>query len=141
MFFGLCAAIFQADQTTAVTLQNLDEFPTLHGSYAPQGDCARQPRVLVDRTGFNFESKSGTEKAKTPELAMTYAGPNYAGISLWFFPFFSVDGPNPLLLTFNAGEQEGVLTVEAYDYDYPGGPKLPAKYRPLVDGSPYRKCP
>jgi hypothetical protein len=52
-----------------------------------------------------------------------------------------MDGPNPLLMTLNAGEQEGVLVLEANDYDYPGGPQLPAKYRPLVDASPYRKCP
>jgi hypothetical protein len=26
------------------------------------------------------------------------------------------------------------------EYNYPGGPKLPAKYQALVKGSPYKVC-
>lgn len=55
-------------------------------------------------------------------------------IALSFFPYAAE--PRPFLLTLDAGEKKGVMQVEGYDHDYPGGPRLPDRYRPYIAGSP-----
>lgn len=137
---AVMAGLFAATAAGAVPLTHLDDFRQLHGRYVPAGDCGRQPQIVVDRSGFGFEIGTIREHAATPEFAASYGGNYYQGISLWFFPWFGDDSPKPLLLVFNADEQPGVLVVEANDHDYPGGPALPARYRTLVQGSPYLRC-
>lgn len=122
----------------AIPVQNLEGFEEHFGRYAPGGDCSRQPQVVVDREGFAFEGGPSLPRATRPEFAASYMGNFYEGISLFFIPYG--EEPRPLLLTLNAEEQPGLMTVGVYDYDYPGGPRLPDKYRPYVDASPYRKC-
>ncbi len=39
-------------------------FEALFGRYAPGGDCAREPRVVVDATGIALELKGVTDKSK-----------------------------------------------------------------------------
>jgi hypothetical protein len=135
----LLFAIAIAGSAQAMGLTNLEGFEQLFGRYAPAGDCKRQPHIVVAKTGFTFEVAGQTETATQPEYAASYGGNFYEGISLWFFPYFDADKDRPLLLTFNANEQTGVLVVDT-EYNYPGGPKLPAKYQALVDGSPYAIC-
>jgi hypothetical protein len=136
---GFCCIAALDNEAYAVEVKNLDGFESIFGRYAPAGDCKRQPRILVDRKGFTFETGGQSETANSPEYAASYGGNFYEGISLWFFPYFDPNKDRPLLLTFNAGEQKGVLTVDT-EYNYPGGPKLDAKYQALVDGSPYKIC-
>ncbi|MGZ8184647.1 MAG: hypothetical protein ACXWT1_22115 [Methylobacter sp.] len=135
----LCAAQMVSGTVHAIQVNNLDDFKPLYGRYAPAGNCKKKPQIVVDSTGFTFEVAGKTEKATQPEYAASYGGNFYEGISLWFFPYFDPDKDRPLLLTFNAGEKKGVLTVDT-EYNYPGGPKLDAKYQALVDGSPYKVC-
>jgi hypothetical protein len=133
-----CASLFSS-ATTAIEVTNLDAFKAIFGRYAPSGDCKKQPQVVVDSTGFTFEINGKSEKATHPEYAASYGGNFYEGISLWFFPYYDPNKDRPLLLTFNAGEKQGVLSVDT-EFNYPGGPKLEAKYQALVDGSPYKAC-
>ena len=136
---GLCGALMITGTAQAIDVKNLDGFEAIFGRYAPAGDCKRQPQIVVDKTGFTFETAGKTEKATHPEYAASYGGNFYEGISLWFFPYFDPDKDRPLLLTFNADEKKGVLAVGT-EYNYPGGPKLDAKYQALVNGSPYKVC-
>lgn len=135
----LCSAMIITGKVQAIEVKNLDGFEAIFGRYAPGGDCSKQPHIVVDKTGFTFEVTGKSEKATHPEYAASYGGNFYEGISLWFFPYFDPDKDRPLLLTFNADEQKGVLAV-ATEYNYPGGPKLDAKYQLLVNGSPYKVC-
>ncbi len=135
----LCSAMMITGKVQAIEVKNLDGFEAIFGRYAPGGDCSKQPHIVVDKTGFTFEVTGKSEKATHPEYAASYGGNFYEGISLWFFPYFDPDKDRPLLLTFNADEQKGVLAV-ATEYNYPGGPKLDAKYQLLVNGSPYKVC-
>ncbi|MGZ5134937.1 MAG: hypothetical protein ACXWCG_07300 [Flavitalea sp.] len=135
----LCAALMVTGTVHAIQVNNLGDFKPLYGRYAPAGNCKKKPQIVVDRSGFSFEVAGKSEKATQPEYAASYGGNFYEGISLWFFPYFDPDKDRPLLLTFNAGEEKGVLTVDT-EYNYPGGPKLDAKYQALIDSSPYRVC-
>ena len=125
---------------TAAEVSDLKGWDALFGRYAPGGDCAREPRVVVDATGIAVEFKDATEKSTKLEHAISYGGPDYRGKSQWFFPFSSPNGW-PVMVTFNAEEKEGVLTVEPHDEGYAGGPQLSARHQALVAASPYTKCP
>lgn len=136
---ALGAALLLGHGTTAaIEVGHLDDFGEHFGRYAPGGDCARQPQIAVTREGFSFEGGPALPKATRPDYAASFMGNFYQGISLTFFPY--TEQPRPIVLTLNADEKPGVLTVAIFDFDYPGGPKLPAKYRPYVDGSPYLRC-
>jgi hypothetical protein len=73
------------------------------------------------------------------EYAASYGPHDYAGISVWFFPFILKDG-YAILMTFNSGEVKGTLTIEPQDEGYPGGPPLSPLNAALVNGSPYQRC-
>lgn len=133
-----CASLFSS-VTMAIEVNNLEAFKAIFGRYAPSGDCKKQPQIVVDNTGFTFEVNGKSEQATHPEYAASYGGNFYEGISLWFFPYYDPNKDRPLLLTFNAVEKQGVLSVDT-EFNYPGGPKLEAKYQALVDGSPYKAC-
>lgn len=130
--------MLSAAPSAAIEVENLDGFEKHFGRYAPGGDCSKRPQVVVDRTGFAFEGGPALEKATRPEYAASFMGNFYEGISVFFFPY-PVE-PRPFLLTLDADETPGVMTIQGYDHDYPGGPKLPDKYRPYIAASPYAKC-
>ena len=134
----LCAALLSG-AAAAVEVNGMGDFKALHGRYAPGGDCAREPRITVDAAGITFEVQGASEKVARLEYAVSFPGPEYSGISQWFFPFSNANG-YPVLMVFNADEKPGRLTIEANDEGWPGGPKLSARNQALVKGSPYARC-
>ena len=123
----------------AVELKDLKGYDDIFGRYAPGGDCKREPRILVDESGFTFDAGGKQDKVTNPEHAVSYGPPDYAGISQWFFPYRLKDGYS-ILMTFNHNEQKGVLMFEPQDEGYAGGPPLDALKQALVKGSPYTRC-
>jgi hypothetical protein len=136
---ALAGALLLPALASAIEIEGLKDFATLHGSYAPGGDCTRSPRIVVDASGFTFEVNGQKEKATRVEYAASYGGNSYEGITQWFMPFTSANGW-PLLMAFNAGETPGALTIEPQDEGWKGGPPLSARNAALVKGSPYAKC-
>jgi hypothetical protein len=124
---------------SAAELQDLKGYDRIFGRYAPGGDCKKQPQVLVDATGLTFFWAGKEQKVTNPEHVFDYAGPDYQGPDIWFFPFRLKDGYS-ILMTFNADAKMGVLTIAGQDEGYPGGPKLTPLNQALVSGSPYEKC-
>ncbi len=125
-------------QARATGLPNLDQFVENHGNYAPGGDCNIYPSIMVDGNGLSVENGEARYKFERFHHAANFGGRDYSGISVWLMPLYGIE--RPLLLTFNSGEQPGVVTVEPYDRGWPGGPPLSARHQRLVDASPYRKC-
>ncbi len=128
-----------ATPARAVEVSDLKGFEELFGRYAPAGDCSRDPRIVVDATGIEFEVEGRAEKVTNLEFAAAYGPADYAGISKWFFPFRAPNG-YPILMVFNYDEQAGALAIEPQDEGYPGGPRLSPLNQALVGGSPYRRC-
>jgi hypothetical protein len=122
-----------------VEVRDLEGFDALFGRYAPAGDCKRGPQIRVDATGFTFIWAGRELKPASFEYAASFGPHDYAGISEWFFPFILKDGYS-ILMTFNANEAKGVLTIEPHDEGYAGGPPLTPLNAALVKGSPYRRC-
>ena len=125
--------------SAAIEVDNLGAFEQHFGRYAPGGDCTKQPQITIDRAGFAFTGGPDLPKATRPDYAASFMGNFYEGSSLFFFPY--PEQPRPFLLTLNADETPGVVKLEVFDHDYPGGPRLPDKYRPYIAGSPYGRCP
>src|SRR5690606_41164633 len=110
------AVLLACPAVQAIEAADLKGFEQHFGHYGPGGDCTRQQQVVVGLAGFTFVGGPSLPVATRPEYADSYMGNLYEGSSLFFFPY-TVE-PRPLLLTLNAGEQPGVLTIEGYDHDY-----------------------
>ena len=136
---ALAGALLLPGLAGAIEVDGLKDFAALHGSYAPGGDCAKNPRIVVDAAGFTFDVSGTKEKATRVEYAASYGGNTYEGITQWFFPFTSANGW-PVIMAFNAGEKPGQLTIDPHDEGWQGGPPLSARNQALVKGSPYAKC-
>jgi hypothetical protein len=124
----------------AAPLADMKGFEPLYGRYGPKGDCSKYPQVVVDAAGFALDRGQGAiDRAPTLEHALSFFGPDYQGDAQAFFPFWTDAGPNPLLVLVN-DDRPGSLVVSGHDYGWEGGPPMPARYRPWLQGSPYAKC-
>lgn len=132
-------AVLAAGTASAVEVTSLEGLEDIFGRYAPRGDCARRPLIVVELAGLTFEVPGRTIRVTNPEYAASYGPADYQGISRWIFPFRIPDG-YPILMTFNANEQKGALLIEAQDEGWQGGPPLTPLNKALVEGSPYARC-
>ncbi len=80
-----------ATASSAVTLTTLpaSQYTSIFGTYAPQGDCTREPRVAIEASGMTFTAGGRSVKPPRIEQSLTFFGPSYAGTALAFFPFRS----------------------------------------------------
>lgn len=127
-------------QAGALTLEHLKgaQLEGIYGTYAPHGDCTREPRITVDDSGFAYLLGGKATHGGKVEYALTYGGPEYTGISQWIFPFpVSDDDFGRVLMTFNADEKRGALQVEP---DLGPGQSLNALQAALVKASPFARC-
>lgn len=136
---ALAATLAAAGTVAAVEVHDLAGLEDIFGTYAPGGDCKKQPRVVVDVSGLGFDVAGKTTKVTNPEYAASYGPHDYTGITRWIFPFRSKDG-YPILMAFNDGEKPGALGITAQDEGWKGGPPLTPLNAALVKGSPYARC-
>src|SRR3546814_15436943 len=74
-------------------------YTTLFRSYAPGGDCGKQPQIVVSHSGFAFEGGPALPAATRPDYMASFMGNFYEGISEFFLPYPAE--PRPFLLTLN----------------------------------------
>lgn len=132
--------MFVAGNAHALTVHDLkgQHFEANYGTYAPHGDCKREPKITVDESGFTFEYRGKQIHPGTFEWAVTYFGPEYQGIANYFFPFPVSDSDYGRVgMTVNPGEKRGTLKFEP---NLGPGQSLNALQAALVHGSPYAKC-
>lgn len=129
-----------AGATRAVEVSNLEGLEDIFGTYAPAGDCKREPRITVEVSGVTFEVAGKKQKVTNLEFAASYGGNFYQGIAKWIFPFRMADG-YPILMSFNGDEKPGTLAIDGHDRGYAGGPAATPLEAALIKGSPYKRCP
>ena len=137
---GLAVAALLCGNAFAVTLGNLkdSQLEGIYGTYAPGGDCKREPRITVDDSGLAYTHAGNTTHSKNIEYAVSFGGPEYNGISRWMFPFPVDDNDfGRVLMTFNPDEKPGTLAAEP---DLGPGHSLSALQAALVKASPYARC-
>lgn len=113
-----------------------------YGTYAPRGDCKREPQITVGDSGFSFRYGGRTTR---PSAVATDGG--YFGQQdtlLAFFPFptgvkrgesgLEAADPGPVLIAFDI--QASTLTLGASN----PGVSLTSLQKALVRGSPYSRC-
>ena len=138
----LCASLvtFVSAPAPAITLHGLKngQLDDIYGTYAPRGECAREPKIAVGDSGMTFTHAGKSTRSGTVEYALTYMGPDYQGISHVVFPFpVNEDDVGRVMMTFNAGEKRGALAVES---NLGPGQSFSPLEAALVKHSPYAKC-
>lgn len=115
---GFVVALFLPSSVLASDLALPAE---VYGSYAPAGDCSRSPRINVDKAGVHLDTPAGKRSPLPIMVSYTwFGGASYSGIQTWALVKYGGkdrwgDDNMPLLLTFNADEKRGVLSVNRND--------------------------
>jgi hypothetical protein len=131
---GVCLLLLLGPAAAVdITLQNPAP-ANLYGTYAPGGDCSRQPQVSLDATGLYLSVNGGRGQVPDLDACFTCAGGyNYEGPTVWIGP--EVNETFPVWFYFNESEVIGRLVVED-NREMPLGANLSA----VVAGSPYQIC-
>ncbi|WP_089214225.1 hypothetical protein [Sphingopyxis indica] len=109
-----------------------------YGSYAPGGDCSREPRIAIGDDGFAFTAAGRTVAGRPFEWAASFFGNSYEGISNAFFPFpRTADDYGMVLLTTSSDEKRGTLLVES---NVAPGQRIDAFEGAFVRPEPYVRC-
>lgn len=95
----------------AIPTNGLKEFRHIHGSYAPGGDCSREPRVTINNAGMTFRAGGRTVQTTRLEFAASFFGARYEGNILVFYPFPRGGDMGPVFLYVNDEEKPGALRI------------------------------
>lgn len=112
---GSACVLMVTASAHAVTVHGLQGsgFEHIYGSYAPGGDCAREPRVTIGDAGMTFRATGRTVTAARIEYAASFFGGAYEGDALAFFPFPRGDIDFGPVLMFVNEERTGTVRIEA----------------------------
>ena len=107
----------------------------LRGSYAPGGDCTKEPRfTLTDVLTVQAAGKS-TRFGPVDSCTSCVAGPDYSGIEVWVSQLGADGMPREPTLRFNADEKRGVVVI-----DKAGSQAFAPPMRALAMASPLKRC-
>lgn len=131
----LAIAILAWAVSSVAFAADLELPPDVYGNYAPGGDCAKQPRIIVNKAGVHLDTATGKRGPLPIMVSYTFVGgARYGGIQIWALVKHGGknrwgDDNTPLILTFNADERRGELTAER---EHPG------KERPVALDGPLK---
>jgi len=118
--FGLTAAcafaLLSSTSAQALPLNSLkgQGLDHIYGSYAPGGNCAREPRLTIADNGITFRALGREVTQQRVEYAASFLGPSYEGIMAVFFPFPVSDSDFGRVLMFvNDEEKRGIIRFDA----------------------------
>ncbi|MAF63331.1 MAG: hypothetical protein CL680_17970 [Blastomonas sp.] len=110
----------------------------IFGSYAPGGDCSKEPRVVIDQKGMLFRAKGREVRPQRVEYALTFMGPSYEGMTAVFFPFpVSENDYGRVIMFVNDDEKPGVIR---FDADLPPGGRPDPFHAAFTNGGPFALC-
>lgn len=137
---GTTLSAFATIAAQALPLSKFEDQGVDHifGSYAPGGDCSKEPRVVIDQNGMQFHAKGRAVKPQRVEYALTYMGPSYEGITAVFFPFPVSDSDYGRVMMFvNDDEKPGVIR---FDADLPPGGRPDPFHAAFTNGGLFTLC-
>lgn len=132
--------------STSAAATELSLSPDVYGSYAPNGDCEKQPRINVDKAGVHLDTAAGRRNSLPINVSYTWAGgASYSGIQLWALVKYGGkdrwgDDNQPVILTFNADERRGTLTAERTGSGTERPPPLDGPLTSIVQTKAFRLC-
>lgn len=111
---ALAGALTVSSGASAITVDNLEGLEEIYGSYAPGGDCSREPRVTIAKPGMTFRANGRTVEVTRVEYAASFFGNFYEGITLAFYPFPRSDSDmGSVLMYVNNDEVRGNILIDA----------------------------
>lgn len=128
---GAILALVAAAEASAV-----DVAPELQGSYAPGGDCSKEPRVTIGDAITVHAAGKATRFAPVDACYSCAGGARYSGIETWVTYLGRNGDPMYPMFRVNADEKRGVLVVDKNDIQ-----AAPAPIRAVAMASPLKKCP
>lgn len=137
---GTTLYAFATVAAQALPLSNLNGQGVDHifGSYAPGGDCSKEPRVVIDQNGMLFRANGREVRPERVEYALTFLGPSYDGITAVFFPFpVSSNDYGRVIMFVNDDEKTGVIR---FDSDLPRGERPDRFHAAFTNGGRFTLC-
>src|SRR3546814_20724478 len=111
----------------------------IFGSYAPRGDCSKEPRVTIDEKGMTFRANGREIKPPRVEYALTFMGQSYDGIMAVFFPFpVSSNDFGRVLMYVNDDKKSCFIRFQS---DLPRATSPASFHYVLTGGAPFTPCP
>lgn len=109
--------------------------PELKGSYAPAGDCTKEPRVVIGDVLTVIAGGKSTKYAPLDACYSCAGGARYEGIEVWVTYLDRNKEPVYPMFRVNADEKRGALVVDKQD-----AKTAPAPVRAVAMASPLKKC-
>lgn len=151
--------VLVASTAQALALHSLkaQQLEVIYGTYAPRGDCQREPRIMVNERGFDFEYQGRTTHSQTFDYAVAWFSGAHAEVSeedaskRVFFPSPigvsegkwgpEISNLGPLRMIIDSRTHK--LVIE-HDYTMIGGRNVLAPLTSfqaaLLKHSPYARC-
>lgn len=137
---GTVLSVFPFAAAQALPVSNLKGQGVDHifGSYAPSGDCSKEPRVVIDHNGMLFRANGREVRPQRVEYALTFMGQIYQGITAVFFPFpVSNTDYGRVIMFVNDDEKPGVIR---FDSDLPRGQRADPFHAAFTDAGLFSLC-
>jgi hypothetical protein len=128
---GIAAAALALLAAGSALAQGLS--PDLKGSYAPGGNCAKEPRVTIGDALTVVAGGKTTRYAPVDACYSCAGGARYEGIEVWVTYLDRNKEPASPMFRVNADEKRGALVVDR-------DPAAPPPMRAVAAASPLRKC-
>lgn len=140
LYAGLLVCASSSAQFSAQ--HNLKGFDDYYGTYAPRGDCNREPRITLDDSGFTFRYGGHVTHPATVATAAGMFGRQDTLLAFFPFPTGVTHGESGLEAA-DAGPLLLALNTQAFTLDLsasnPKAPLTPLQ-QALIKHSPYAKC-
>ena len=108
----------------------------IQGSYAPQGDCSKEPRVTLSAKDLVIQSAGKPTRLAPIDACFSCAGgARYEGIEVWVSQLGSDGNPKEPMFIFNSQEKRGVLLVDKSALQGASAP-----VRAVAMASPLKRC-
>jgi len=110
--------------------------PDLLGSYAPGGDCTKEPKVTLEEKAITILAAGKATRLSPIDACFSCeGGARYEGIVVWVSQLGPDRNPIEPFFYFNAGEKKGALAM-----DKQGAQKFPPAQRAVALASPLMRC-
>jgi hypothetical protein len=108
----------------------------IQGSYAPQGDCSKEPRVTLSAKDLVIQSAGKPTRLAPIDACFSCAGgARYEGIEVWVSQLGPDGNPKEPMFIFNSQEKRGALFVDKSALQ-----GAPAPVRAVAMASPLKRC-
>lgn len=117
----------------AAAAQGIAPAQNLWGTYAPGGDCTKEPRVTIGQSLIVQAGGKPTRYGPIDSCVSCVGGASYEGIEVWVTYLGANGDPMYPMFRVNADEKRGTLVVDR-------DASAPAPIKAVSAASPLKRC-